>query len=268
MATAELVAREVVRNRDTDFGLLSVGQLEERPDSWVLATSIGGRIGLKCGSRYANLIAVSMERWTSKPPIDLTQWEEWDEVPLDIPADGGPFYVAGFELFDDTHLDVEGLGRARARVLVRGRGEVNGGDLHPTDEEWLVQVWPDPEELDALAGDPRVLIHQVNSPTDIEQILAGDKERDDSWSNLFLRQKWELFHLLRWAPDQILRATPRQISTRLGLGHEHVIGGLLGLMDDWYGVSDSDPLGLGPDDGFELRRGEGPFAKHRTKENG
>lgn len=261
MSEPQLIAREVVRNQDTDFALLSVGQFEERPASWTLATSTQGRIGLTCGSRYANLLSVEMERWTGKPSVDLSVWEEWDEVPLSVIDEDGPFVVAGFEQFEDESLDVEGLGRARARVCVRGRGVTPGGDLNRTNEEWLIQVWPDPDNLDAMAGGPRVLIRELPQ---VEEVVADLKAGrfESRKKTAFYGPIHDLVHLVRWAPGEILESTLREIGERLAYPHAHLIGGLYECIDDWYLASETDPLTLEPNDPFEVRLGKGPHRKY------
>ena len=193
-----LVERVVVNDETTDFAILSVGS-DERPDCATLATSIGPSIGLTCGSRYAELETVEVERWASEPPDDTDQWEEWDEIPVDFTGNDAPVLIAGFEEFGDSSLDVAGMDRGRARVCVRGRGAVPGGDMRTSVEHWRVRLWPDGENLDAMSGGPRVLIREFS---DLQPVLDDVRAGViDKWMHRFHEGMWDLAHLVRWAPE-------------------------------------------------------------------
>lgn len=239
---------------ETDFALLSVGNGEERPDSWLFATSNAGMLGMTCGSKHARL-SVRIERWSADPGPVLDGWEESDEVPFEPLPGGEPARASGFDSAGERGLDLRGLGRARARVCARGRLDTT--DDETSDESWLVQFWPDVENLDAMAGAERKLLVPLRPALDLDMLRSeGGSERH------FIGPMWDLVHLIRWAPDQVLRATPREISNRLAITHEHVIGGVVALQESWWGSCDADAYSLQLNDPLELRLGQGPWARY------
>lgn len=118
----------------------------ELPGTQSLAASAPGAVALNVGN-CADVL-VRLERWSERPPITAGGSTDRDELPWQEVIDGGPLSLGND---DDGGLDVDGLGRARVVVLAR---TARGGH---DDEEWLLQLFPDPDHGDALAGPPRVL---------------------------------------------------------------------------------------------------------------
>lgn len=157
-----------VRTRlTTDFALLLAEQEPGlRPDAYLFATSTKGALGMACGTKYADVV-ITVERWDSPPPLDLRAWEDRDELPFEEQRDAGPLMLAGFDPADAPGLDVEGLGRARVRVLANGRhqyfdGDHGDGEVSP--EQWLLQLWPDAAGEGAMVGEPRRLASPFRDP--------------------------------------------------------------------------------------------------------
>ncbi len=142
---------------ETDYAVLSLAQESGGggfPGGFV--GTVPGGVDAQCGTKYARVKARA-ERWDARPPLQRG-WEDIDEWPFEEIPGGGPLGLSGFDP-QDVGLDVEGLGRARVVVYARGRQRYGYFELSdPLEpEEWLFQVFPDPERLDALAGDPRRL---------------------------------------------------------------------------------------------------------------
>lgn len=143
---------------ETDFAILEANQEGYGGAcGGTFVRSFAGTIGGTCGTKYSK-VSVVAERWDARPPYQ-SGWEDLDEVPFEEAPGAGPLVLQGFEPTEGA-LDVDGLGRARAVVYARGRHRYFYGDYVEDDlppEEWLIQLWPDSERLDALAGDPRRL---------------------------------------------------------------------------------------------------------------
>lgn len=158
-ASAAVLLGSIESTVVTDFALLYVnqGRVRGEAEADVYAATAPGEIALQCGTKYARP-TVRVERWDAEPPPVDRDWEDVDELPFaEIPGAGG-LQVAGFDPPgpDEPALDVTGLGRARAQVLARGRHDQHYSTEeieHP--EQWLVRLWPDPDEHDALWGPPR-----------------------------------------------------------------------------------------------------------------
>lgn len=123
------------------------------------ATSSRGAVAMECDTKHAD-VHVVLERWDARPPLDLSAWEDRDELPFEEDVGAGPLRLGGFDPAEGHGLDIDGLGRARIRVLASGRHRYTYGD--PIDEaavpeEWLLQLWPDVSGMDAMAGEPRRL---------------------------------------------------------------------------------------------------------------
>lgn len=152
---------ESVESRlSTDFAMLLAEQEPgTRPDAMCFATSNRGAVAMACGTKYAD-VHVVLQRWDSQPPLDQSAWEDRDELPFEEDVGAGPLQLGGFEPADGPGLDIDGLGRARIRVLATGRHRYTYGDsIDETapPEEWLLQLWPDLSGMDAMAGEPRRL---------------------------------------------------------------------------------------------------------------
>src|SRR5690349_13142351 len=144
--------------------------LEDGGGSGTYASSVPGRLALQCGTKYLDL-EVRLERWDECPPVADPRWEDCDELPWEALEGAGPLMMSGFDVQSGTAaLEVEGLGRARAQVLARGRHRYSYGHSPDegveTAEEWLVRVWPDPLGRDLLDAPPRRLAgpHPLHPP--------------------------------------------------------------------------------------------------------
>lgn len=145
----------------TDFALVAAEQAgsEGKADTYTLAASAPGSIRMNAGSRYAQ-VEVRLERWDGRPPPAADEWEDEDELPW-MPAGSEPLRVGGFDGGIGDGLDVTGLGRARVQILAAGRyqhrDDALADDRQVATERWLLRLWPDSAELDALSGRPRRL---------------------------------------------------------------------------------------------------------------
>ena len=145
----------------TDFGILSAAQSGcGGAGAGGFVGSLPGCVAGLCGTKYADVL-VRAERWDARPPQQLG-WEDGDELPLEVLPGAGSLVLGGFDQ-TDVGLDVDGLGRARVLVFARGRQRYGHSDFQEgmSPEEWLLQVFPDPDAQDALAGDPRRLAGQA-----------------------------------------------------------------------------------------------------------
>ena len=144
----------------TDFAIMRAAQGVGGASAGSFVGSLPGSIAGMCGTKYANVL-VRAERWDARPPQPLG-WEDADELPLEILPGAGPLMLGGFDE-TDVGLDVEGLGRARVLVFARGRHRYGYSHLQEgmAPEQWLLQIFPDPDAQDALAGDPRRLAGQA-----------------------------------------------------------------------------------------------------------
>lgn len=259
MTKPALLSHITFNDRDTDFAILWAGQNDEPPDSWTLATSRGGQIGLRCGSKYARL-TIRVERWTEEPTLEPATWQEWDEVPLIFDPTKGPFFVGGFELFEDQTLDLAGLTRARARICASGRGTKFLSDT-PTSEEWLVQLWPDHQHLDAMHCEPRRL---TQIPRDLEHLVEDLQtgKATSNWRSAFLGPVFDIVHLVRWAPEQTLATTVEELSRRLSLPGSHIVGGLHAAKAEWRIQTNAEPLRIEANEPITLHMGDGPWQKY------
>ncbi|GAA4984180.1 hypothetical protein GCM10023225_24170 [Kineococcus glutinatus] len=148
----------------TDFAILYVSQdAGDFPGNF--ATSGRGWVSAYCGTKYATL-DVTVERWDGRP-APVAGWEDVDEVPFEAIPDGPGLEVAGFE---GTGVRLGAVGLERARVLIHARGRHRYGYSDFADEglepeEWLFQFFPDPDDLDAMAGGPRSIAkREVHEP--------------------------------------------------------------------------------------------------------
>lgn len=155
MATLIGVAEEEF---STDLAILDASQ--EKGKGAMAGGFVGsgpGAASVLCGTKYAE-IRVRAERWDGRPPHQ-PGWEDIDEWPFEEVPDGGPLTLSGFDP-GKAALDIEGLGRSRVLVYARGRQRY-GYSSSPVEtrapEEWLFQLFPDPDHLDALASGPRRL---------------------------------------------------------------------------------------------------------------
>lgn len=150
----------------TDYAMLGATQgALVRPMSWTFATSVPGIVSMVCGFQYA-LASIRLERWDGAPPEHHDVWEDRDEVPFEALDDLGPLRPNGFDPPNGPGLDVQGLGRSRVRVLARGRHQYWRGEPVPghfTPEQYLLQLWPDPQRRDAISGEPRRLARPPRS---------------------------------------------------------------------------------------------------------
>ena len=123
----------------------------------VLTATTAGAIGLTCGTKYATAM-VRVERWSEAPPRADSNWHERDVLPFEPVEEAGPLIIYGFD-GNDGELSVDGLGRSRVEVLVRGRYQAWDDYVmeNRQPEEWLIRLWPDPLGLDGMAGEPRRL---------------------------------------------------------------------------------------------------------------
>lgn len=117
------------------------------PATQSFAASAPGAVALNAAS--SGEVRIRLERWSARPAEADGAWTDRDELPWQEVVDGGPLTFGK----DDTGgLDVDGLGRARVVVhAVTDRAGSRGA------EQWLLQLFPDPDHLDAMAGPPRVL---------------------------------------------------------------------------------------------------------------
>jgi len=241
---------------DVDFAVLSVGPLRtERPDSLILATSSReGILGLVTGSKFSR-VSIALERWTSQPPTGSKDWEDQDEVPFEVKSDR--LYPAGFEAPNegDAYLDVAGLGRSRVRVRATGRRFAEGltDTDDQTDEDWLVQLWPDHQSLDAMAGGPRILEASPLQVPDIDQFVGNDNPASKRDLLHAYPVMWDLFHLLHWEPDLRLSRSVEDLASRLAVSSEHIVGGAYALVQWGYGRSDCDIPSLRASDTLNLK---------------
>lgn len=159
---AQLVAA-MERSFGTYFAILEISQPAHQATSTpgTYAASMPGALSLMCGTKYADL-QVRVERWDERPPEPESRWEDCDELPWEPIKGAGRLQASGFDPPDgEAGLDVDGLGRARAQVLARGRHRYSYGDGPEEDtetrEEWLIRLWPDPQGRDLLTAAPRRL---------------------------------------------------------------------------------------------------------------
>lgn len=148
MATLIGVAEDEL---STDFAIRGASQENGGAEARGFVGSVPGSVSVLCGTRYAK-VRVRAERWDGRPPHQRG-WEDVDEWPFEEVPGAGPLRLNGFDL-GQAALDIEGLGRSRVLVYARGRQRY-GYSWHV--EEWLFQLFPDPDHLDALASDPRRL---------------------------------------------------------------------------------------------------------------
>ncbi|HTC69887.1 MAG TPA: hypothetical protein VK662_09990 [Acidothermaceae bacterium] len=157
---ARLLSSSVARF-ETDFAGLIVGQTDSffQSSAGSFAGSAAGAITMLCGTKYADL-QVTVQRWDLRPEYEFG-WEDRDEVPFEERLGSGALMVSGFEMVPGSEHDITGLGRARALIHARGRYRYEYGDHSVPDglppEEWLIQLFPDPDAHDALHGEPRRL---------------------------------------------------------------------------------------------------------------
>lgn len=116
-----------------------------------------------------------------------------------------------------------------------------------------------------MAGGPRVLIRELDNVDQLLQELQNNTALTHRKTR-FYGPMWDLVHLVRWAPDQTLQTSIAAIGERLALPHPHIVGGLLGCLDDWHLTSDQDPWTLDAHGGLELKQGVGPYAKYQAQQ--
>ena len=150
----------------TDFAVLQAHQEVyvyapihvDMPASGTFAGTCPGGLYASCGTKYAE-VRFRAERWDTRPAFERG-WEDIDELPFAEVAGAGPLELGGFDR-SAVGLNIDGLGRARVLVYARGRHRYNYSEQTQREglppEEWLLQFFPDPDALDALAGDPRRL---------------------------------------------------------------------------------------------------------------
>lgn len=151
----------VTTELSTDFAILTANQSGHYfAEAGTFAGTAPGALSAICGTKYAD-VRVRAERWDGRPPHQFG-WEDADELPFEAVSGAGPLVLGGFEP-SDAALDVGDLGRARVLVRARGRQRYGYSDIldGQPPEEWLLQFYPDPKELDALSGDPRRLSGQA-----------------------------------------------------------------------------------------------------------
>ena len=167
---AELLAF-VDHELSTDFALLAVGQADtDHADVGDFASSVPGVLSLLCGTKFAR-IRIRLERWNEAPPVDLSAWEDRDELPFEATKGGGELFSFGFDEQIEPGLDLGSTTRFRVRIQASGRHRYgyegpHDPDQEPQHEDWLVQFWPDPDHVGVLTGEPRRLAGP--SPLELE----------------------------------------------------------------------------------------------------
>lgn len=249
----------------TDFAMLSVPQADNPASGLIphFAVSEPAAITLQCGSKYAE-VSIRVERWSARPaPLD--GFEDWDELPFEALSHAGPMRAIGFDdggPGDDT-LDVNGLGRARASILARGR---HAFDEHEqTQEQWLVRLWPDRDDLDAMAGGPRQVMSRAGYPLRGRPPTVIDADELSSEQAAVIKYKTlqahyrylvdEIQHYVEWAPGQVLFTDATTLGLRLAAPPEDVLGAAEFLtLKNQRVTSSVDLAGHRLTDVFELRR--------------
>jgi hypothetical protein len=59
----------------------------------------------------------------------------------------------------------------------------------------------------------------------LTSMMAQALQRQGLWAD-FNDIQWDLYHVIRWAPDGVLRARPGQVAVRLAVPADDVVGGL------------------------------------------
>ena len=134
---------------------------------------------------------VRVERWDAKPPPACDEWEDQDVLPWRSINGSSEAHLGGFDAADDGAVSLDGLDRARVEILAWGRNRYHYGG-GPDDwanvarERWLLRFWPDPHDLDALAGPPRRLIGRswLPAPTNAFQASVDALRMTGWWSAL------------------------------------------------------------------------------------
>ena len=109
-------------------------------------------------------------------------------------------------------VDLGGCERWRVRVLARNRSSASVSDAG--SQAWLLQYWPDPENLDALSGPARRIAGSV----------ATEYGVTDGWH---FPQEKDVAHVIRWAPKGQPLPSVGQVADRLGVSRSDVRAGLL-----------------------------------------
>ena len=171
----------------TDFAILVLEQDPgSGPPSGPYATSSPGSVAMMAGTKYAEM-DVRVERWDAKPPPAGDEWEDQDVLPWRSIDGRSAARLRGFDDVADGEVSLDGLDRARVEILAWGRNRYYyGGGPDDWDgvprERWLLRFWPDPHDLDALAGPPRRLIGRSWLPAPTNGFWASvDALRTTGW---------------------------------------------------------------------------------------
>lgn len=255
---ARLIGEIVAPLVETDFAKLSVNQQwQQPPDANIFASSTPGALGMICGSRHAKL-HVTVQRWSSRPAAAGEDWEDVDEIPFEPLPEAGPLYIFGFDEpgVGGPALDVSGLGRCVARVCASNRHIADrryDADGDQTTERWLVQLWPDAHGLDPMHAEPRILKTPPRPPKTFDELDQSTGASDPYYHEF--PAKWDVHHLMRWSPNQVLRTTPFAMAQRLNVSLDHVTGALVALIRHNNVICSLDPKTADPHDEIEVRRG-------------
>jgi hypothetical protein len=104
-----------------------------------------GLVDILTPSQYNPSAPVRLEVGSGPPPLALDEWEHATEVPLPVPSGRIVFEASGGGRQIETSVP-PAVYRARisARGYRSGVGEIEGA------EEYLIQLWPEPEGEPAL----------------------------------------------------------------------------------------------------------------------
>jgi hypothetical protein len=201
----------IIDDASVEYGALSVMEDGGRGDgiAGTFAASWLGLLDLKSEVTWAE-VAFAMEVLDSRPPVP-EGWDDEDELPFQCASSGRVHLLKDVRTTGDP-VDLGGHERWRVRVMARNRSSSSLSD--PAPQGWLLQFWPDPEHLDALAGPAR----RIAGSTPREFVVTDDSH--------FPEEK-DVAQLVRWAPKSQPLPSVLRMAERLGVSRSSIRAGLL-----------------------------------------